>query len=288
MSKALSQSTKELYQRAWAQYERFAMIHGLAVGIPIPVQDLLCFITSLYNKGCPASTVSSTLSGISYFHKIQPLPVFDPTHHFAVTQLRVAIRKERPSLDFRKPVTEIMLHAIFDTLAQLNLPIYDLWLFRSVYSFMFYFGLRIGEVAQSVHTIQRGQLSVSSSKLTLAFSSYKHAPLQPFSHVLQANDSIYCPVSTISNYLAMRGDDPGPLFQLGEKSIPKALVSHRLKEVLSRAGIEATNISSHSFRIGAASLWAQRGMSEEEIMRLGRWKSSAWKKYMRHDVNHIT
>ena len=86
----------------------------------------------------------------------------------------------------------------------------------------------------------------------------------------------------------MRGSDPGPLFLLQGKALLQAALSRRFREVLDRAGIDSTNISSHSFRIGAASFWAGRGMNEETIMRLGRWQSSAWKKYLRHDINHVS
>ena len=37
----------------------------------------------------------------------------------------------------------------------------------------------------------------------------------------------------------------------------------------------------HSFRIGAASHAAERGMSDAQIRILGRWKSNAFLKYIR-------
>jgi len=42
-----------------------------------------------------------------------------------------------------------------------------------------------------------------------------------------------------------------------------------------------TSFKTHSFRIGAASSYSEKGVSEQDIKRLGRWKSDAFKGYIR-------
>ncbi len=37
----------------------------------------------------------------------------------------------------------------------------------------------------------------------------------------------------------------------------------------------------HSFRIGRATSWAQLGFTNEQILNMGRWRSDAYKKYIR-------
>ncbi len=60
-----------------------------------------------------------------------------------------------------------------------------------------------------------------------------------------------------------------------------------LKIILNRSGIPTKHFSSHSFRIGAATTVAQRGLSEHQIKMLGRWTSHTFKSYVRADLHHI-
>jgi hypothetical protein len=67
--------------------------------------------------------------------------------------------------------------------------------------------------------------------------------------------------------------------------LTESLCHDQLVSVLIKAlkvlGIDASGYKSHSFRIGAASLAAAQHISNEEIMKLGRWKSNAFKSYIR-------
>ncbi|MGL4932230.1 MAG: tyrosine-type recombinase/integrase [Aeromonas sp.] len=60
-----------------------------------------------------------------------------------------------------------------------------------------------------------------------------------------------------------------------------------LKSVLLLSGTPADNFSGHSFRIGAATTAAQKGLSQQQIQALGRWSSEAFKSYIRSDRSHI-
>ncbi len=60
-----------------------------------------------------------------------------------------------------------------------------------------------------------------------------------------------------------------------------------LKAVLHLSGTAAGNFSSHSFRIGAATTAAHKGLSQQQIQELGRWSSEAFKSYIRLNRSHI-
>ena len=81
-----------------------------------------------------------------------------------------------------------------------------------------------------------------------------------------------CPAAAMLHFLAARPSDHGPLFTFedGAPLTRAALVTH-LQTALSHAGIEHSNYTGHSFRIGAATAAAQAGYSDSFIQSLGRW-----------------
>ena len=94
--------------------------------------------------------------------------------------------------------------------------------------------------------------------------------------------NLLCPVAAVLAYLAIRPQSPGPLFIFSDGSYltRDRLVAH-LRAGLQQAGVDASRFSGHSFRIGAATMAAQAGIEDAVIKMLGRWKSSAYQRYVR-------
>lgn len=57
-----------------------------------------------------------------------------------------------------------------------------------------------------------------------------------------------------------------------------------LKRSLLSLGLGGFKVSTHSFRIGAATEAARLGLDESVIMRLGRWESRCYSIYVRPDL----
>lgn len=101
-----------------------------------------------------------------------------------------------------------------------------------------------------------------------------------------------CPVSAILSYLVSRRartqSANGPLF-IHENGSPlsKVALVRWLRTTLSSAGMDPTRFSGHSFRIGAASTAAARGIEDSTIQSLGRWKSDSFKRYIRIPRDHL-
>ena len=91
-----------------------------------------------------------------------------------------------------------------------------------------------------------------------------------------------CPVLAMLDYLARRGNYPGPVFMLADQ---QPLRRHRfvqeVQQALSTAGVQGTLFNGHSFRIGAATSANAAGVPETTIKLLGRWSSSAYQQYIR-------
>ena len=80
-----------------------------------------------------------------------------------------------------------------------------------------------------------------------------------------------CPVAALLNYLLVRGKKPGPLFLFQDgKYLTRERLVIALRDVLDKAGLDASKYCSHSFRIGAATTAASKGIEDAIIKTLGR------------------
>ena len=96
-----------------------------------------------------------------------------------------------------------------------------------------------------------------------------------------------CPVVSLVNYLHLRGPGPGPLFIYQDGTpLSRSKLSVFLKSTLQSAGVPG-NFSGHSFRIGAATTAASRGIPDRLIKTMGRWSSEAYLLYVRTPVDTI-
>lgn len=100
--------------------------------------------------------------------------------------------------------------------------------------------------------------------------------------------SALCPVAALLDYLKSRRTDPGPLFRF-EDGLPltRPRFAAAIRSALARAGVDQKKFCMHSFRIGAASTAAARGIEDSVIKTLGRWESTAYLLYVRLPRQHL-
>ena len=91
-----------------------------------------------------------------------------------------------------------------------------------------------------------------------------------------------CPVAAMAAYLVKRGQRPGPLFQFQDgRFLTRQRMVDYVQEALHTAKVEASSYNGHSFRIGAATTAAAKGLKDSLIKTLGRWESTAYLRYVR-------
>ena len=96
-----------------------------------------------------------------------------------------------------------------------------------------------------------------------------------------------CPVRALVQYLHLRGPAPGPLFRLADGTpLSRQWLACSIRSIFSSAGVPGC-FSGHSFRIGAATSAATRGIPDHLIKTLGRWSSNAYQLYIRTPVDTI-
>ncbi len=91
-----------------------------------------------------------------------------------------------------------------------------------------------------------------------------------------------CPVAAMLAYLLVRGHQSGPLFLFRDgRFLTRQRLVVAVRDALRLAGVDASLYAGHSFRIGAATTAAARGVEDSVIMTLGRWRSLAYLDYVR-------
>ena len=256
---------------------------------PVSRTNLAGFITHLFSAKYASSTILSTVSAISYSHKIVGLA--DPADNFYIKKLLVGVQKSSGKVDSRKPIDLHMLAQLVHASKAVIPEKFTQLCIAAMFMLAFHGFLRIGEITvrpgvSSDHVVQRSDLVIVSnrnrSSLQLTIRHAKHQavgrPIVLEIHA-QANN---CPVSHVGQYLNTRGPSPGPLFILPNRSpISRAYFASQLTACLSHAGYDWSQYKCHSFRIGAATTAATRGFTDTQIQSMGRWRSAAFRRYIR-------
>lgn len=144
--------------------------------------------------------------------------------------------------------------------------------------------LRISEIYsgnRTNHTLLYEHTHLTPGTVSLTLPTFKHSS-SPVTLLLKSDDSVLCPVSSMRSHLQQRGGKPGCLFvSLDGSPVSRTRFVAFLKKCLNYCGEDTKNVTSHSFRIGGATNAAQNGYSDDEIKKMGRWKSNALACYIR-------
>ena len=96
-------------------------------------------------------------------------------------------------------------------------------------------------------------------------------------------------MSAILDYLCARGMSAGPLFQFKDgHPLTRQRFVDAVRKGLQQAGVDQKKYCGHSFRIGAATTAAARGVEDSVIKTLGRWESLAYLQYVKIPRSQLT
>ena len=115
----------------------------------------------------------------------------------------------------------------------------------------------------------------------------KQSKTDPFRRGIQvfigATNDRLCPVAALMAYLTMRDKSTStPLFKFqNNEPLSRDRFVMEVRKALREAGIDQSKYAGHSFRIGAATEAAARGLEDSLIKALGRWESAAYQVYVK-------
>ena len=294
ITSSLAPASQDVYRRGIIKYAKFCTQvypDNANKFFPASQDRIITFISFLYSQHFSPSTILTYVTAIGFLNKL--LNQADYTHTFLVQRCLKGIERSAPPKNLRAPITLSLLHKMLTPLATTNN--YENALHAAMFALAFYAFLRVGEFtarnqseSASLTIIQFSDLCITANPngqqaMQLSLRHYKgNTARTPFIINIPATNTSFCPVNIMLCYLQYRSTMPGPLFCTSKNSpITRSSFTKILNETLDRIGIANSAIKPHSFRIGAATTACASGIPDEQIQRLGRWKSEAYKRYIR-------
>ena len=112
---------------------------------PADADDIRHFIAWLSVHNYAASTISTYVAAIGYYHKLHGFD--DPTGEFLVSKLLEGCRRNRPSFDGREPMSVTLLDTIIRSLPAVCASSFECSMYSAAFSLAFFGFLRLGEFA---------------------------------------------------------------------------------------------------------------------------------------------
>lgn len=284
-----------MYRTGSRRFLKFCETYQVFTPFPVSERTLSAFVAHLHKGGLAPGTVKSYLAAVRY---VQIAQGFGDPRMGDMPQLEYVVKGMKRTAPPRSgrtrlPITPeilVKLKRVWATRKDRRVAAM-LWAAACMCFFGF---LRTGEVVtpsdssfdSSTHLTYcdvRVDNVVTPQYLEVKIKASKTDPFrQGVSVCIGVAAGDLCPVAAILDYMVRRGPVGGPffLFQDG-KFLTRDRFVAEMREALTLAGFDPTLYAGHSFRIGAATTAAQRGLPDSLIKTLGRWRSSAYTVYIR-------
>ncbi len=281
-----AKSTKDKYDAYWNEFLEFVLDLDFEFS-----ENAVCeYIQFLYETGYAYSSIAGRLSAISI--GLQARHEVDSTQAFLPKLLLKGVKRQTKVSDHRKPFTEKMVHDLILALPEVVSDPYLVIMYAALFAWAFYGGLRCSEYTMPVvaeHNLHLSDIcrltKGNEAAYRIRFRSYKHSPdLIPDFIMVPSGHPILCPVLIMDQYLAVRKDVGEALFVDRVGPVTRLELDNLLTDCLNHLGWDVNSYESHSFRIGRATAWMEQGYSPAQIMQMGRWRSDAYKVYLRPEV----
>ncbi|XP_077778977.1 integrase/recombinase xerD homolog [Podarcis muralis] len=287
---SVAPSTLRSYKKAWGDFMGFRFrLSGLSYNVPPTTDDVLQYLSHLDDLGRAPKTLKIHVAAISFFSKATF--AHDPCGDFMIRRaIEGWSRLQPPRDEGRKPISYGLLSQIRKKLRLICWSRFEARLFSAAYAIAFFGALRVGEVVFEVSARgpNRGllcedvQLSSSSVSVLIRQSKTDQAGKGVLVKLTASTQQGPCPVKDTRRYLDLRPPGPGP-FLIHEDGSPMSRYQFTrvLRKAIEACGLSALEYAAHSFRIGAATTAAHLGLPADRIKEMGRWRSNAYKSYIR-------
>ena len=132
-------------------------------------------VTSVHCKGYATNSIRTFVLAIAYYHKL--FNYSDPSSTFMIQKAFQGLKKLKPSMDNRQPITPAIINQLVHQLRQLDITSYDKTLFTTMFLVAFYGLCRVSEITHSKHNnhniqVENVSLRNKPSSIVITFQSF--------------------------------------------------------------------------------------------------------------------
>ena len=262
----LAASTRETYECAWRQWDRWCRGRGIDP-LPAPPKALAAFLAERAEAGLTFGTLDGYCSGIAHRHHQEGLA--DPTANVVVRQVRRGLRRIMGVSPRRQahPLTVAELGQIVGCIdVDTAIGKRD----RAILLVGYASAMRPGEVsALNVEDITR---KPSGILINVRRSKTDQDARGQLVGVARGDNPQTDPIRALDDWLRVRPSEPGALFtrifwrnHLTVERIGPRAISRTVQERAITAGLDGIPVSGHSLRAGHATTAAVNGASIDRI-----------------------
>lgn len=286
---SLAPSTRRAYDAAVSHFLAFTQSVGRQNPWPVGEVMVLQYLAHLRELGLAHKTMRQRMAAISFFSKAQGFS--DPCQTFLARRALEGWKRCSPQApDSRRPITLSMLQGFISQLPHICTSSYEAALFGAAFSLAFFGAFRCSELISASRQDTSGRaiaitdVLVDGTRLVILLRRSKTDQYAKGARIVlhAAPKNMPCPVRLTKLYLSVRPKVAGPLMVHKDGScLSRYQFVSILRICLTRLGFPAQDFGGHSFRIGAATYASVQGFDSDQIMAIGRWRSSAYKLYVR-------
>ena len=296
-AQGLAGSSVRTYQSGVNRFLKYCQLNKYMC-IPVSEVVLCGFVSHLADEGLKHRTIKTYLSGVRY-HQIRS-GYSDPFQGTLLPRLDYVMKgikrhqaKAGVKIRTRLPITPSLLRQLKGVWSQSG-GARDTKLIWAACCLCFFGFLRAGEMTvpgdseydPQAH-LSLGDIALDDNRRpSLVRVTIKQSKTDPFRKGIDIfvgrTGTDLCPVAALLGYLETRGSAPGPLFVFADgRLLTRQRFVDRVREALRKAGVDHSKYCGHSFRIGAATTAAAKGVEDCIIKTLGRWESLAYLQYIK-------
>ena len=271
-----AKNTVRAYKSDFRDFGLFCAQNGFK-SLPSEPKIVSLYLTYLSTKEAKMSTLKRRLVSIGVIHRLKGH--YLDTKHPSIIENIMGIKRRKGSIQKgKKPILISYLKKLIDVIDQQKNEDIKKLRDRSIILIGFSGGFRRNEIVSldydDLDFVEEGlKIQIRRSK-TDQFGEGLVKALPYF------DNSKYCPVISLKNWIEISRINSGPLFKrflkgskLSENRLTDQTVALLIKKYLRLAGIDNKNYSGHSLRSGFATSAAESGAEERSIMAMTGHKS---------------
>jgi len=296
---SIAKNTWRTYDTASNLFRWFCKEKNIPPTLPASEETITRFVLWLsFTRKVSHATISVYLAGLRQLHLQHGVECVALRSEYTKMLLKGKKNSESSSNTQagrrRQPATPEIMERLRAKLLQSDIPAYEKRLVWTVSTILFFGALRSSEIlctrpdyfdprfcacAGDIRLVTRGETSAEKLEVTIKSPKESKDGSDVTIEIFPAKNPQICTVTSWKKWVAWHPPTEinKPVFR-HESSVPftQADLNKLLAELL-----PGLNISSHSFRIGAATAMGQLGFCDNDIKLTGRWRSNAFELYVR-------